>query len=118
MARSKSAGDFKAIAEKQGYVWQDRNVELSKWGNGVIVEGIFTGFKPGKKFNNKSEASVLVKFKVDGKTVVYSCPAVLHQALEDVAIGSDVYIVCLGQTLKIKDRKEPAWDFDVAVRSN
>jgi len=121
MAKQKAARELpsslKAAAEKKGFVWQDRTTELSKWGEGVVVEGTFMGFKPGKKFTNKSEASTLVKFRVEGKSLVYACPAVLLQALEDVQPNTQVIIVCLGQTLKIKDRKELAWDFEVAVMS-
>jgi len=109
---------FKKDAEKAGYVFRDRAKELSKWGKGVVVEGIFTGFKPGKRFNNRENPSTLCKFRTkDGKTLVYACPAVLYNALEDVHPGTDVMIICLGQNLAIKDRKEPAWDFEVAVKA-
>lgn len=106
---------LKASAEKRGYVWQDRTTELSKWGAGLEVDGVFMGFKPGKKFSGRENPSTLVKFKVEGKTQVFACPAVLQQALEDVPLGSQVIVICLGQTLQIKGRKEPAWDFEVAV---
>ena len=107
---------MKKAAEEEGYEFVERTAELSKWDKGVTVQGTFTGFKQGKKFSGKSEASNLIKFRADGKTLVYACPAVLYQIFEDIEPGSNVMVVCLGQTLKIKDRKELAWDFEVAVK--
>ena len=108
---------IKAAAEKQGYRWVDRNVELSKWAKGVEVDGTFLGFKDGKKFSGREKASTLVRIRVEKQVQVYACPAILYQHLEDVAPGTDVIIICLGQTLRLKDRKELAWDFEVAIKA-
>ena len=108
---------FWADKEKEGFVRQDRNVTLSKWGLGETVEGVFLGFKPGKKFSGKDAPSTLIRFKEDGKTKVYAAPAVLFGIFEDVVPGTECVVVCLGQTMKVKDRKELAWDFDVALKS-
>jgi hypothetical protein len=121
MARSEKARatvptGFRKGMEEEGFKVRDRLGKIEKWGEGMEVKGTFLGFKDGKVFGKRTSVLCKIRNAEDGQVGVYSCPAVLENALEDIEVGSELWIVCLGQNLEIKGRKELAWDFEVASK--
>jgi hypothetical protein len=93
--------------------------EITEWKKGLIVIGELAKFKklPGP------DSGTLVEIRhtkddpnVEAGTIkVYGCPTLLLQTIENVPIGTELYIECRGQVIET-NRGQKAWDFYVAAR--
>lgn len=89
--------------------WTERaRGEIVPWEEGMAVEGKLVEVrKAGNGFLLDLDS---IK-GTDGELVTYGCPTVLKSKLRGVAVGTPVYIECLGKVLDTANGV--AWDFTV-----
>jgi len=89
--------------------WQEQGGgEIMKWEEGTTLTGTYRGMQPAR---NEDSSPIITVETADGVVKAWS-PTVLCSRLEDVEKGDEVFIRCLGQTIKVK-RGQNAFDFQV-----
>ena len=89
---------------------QVKQGEIIPWAEGVIVEGLYLGWRP---IMVQGRESYLVDFQVDGKKTTRGCPVVLKSLLDQVGLGVKVKVICKGKAPTVN--QQMAWQFDVFV---
>ena len=95
---------------KAGYVPLGGGGDIHKWEVGLRVEGQFCGVKPGKMgflFSVQTEPGVVE---------VWGCPKGLKPLIEDLSLGTDIFVECIG--MKPSDYKNEMYVFQVYARAS
>lgn len=84
---------------------------------GSVLVGRFLGLESTNYEREDGELAQVAKFRTEDEgEVAYWCPTVLRNRLDEVSIGDDVRVECLGKITTKQGRR--AWGFDVRVKRN
>lgn len=81
-------------------------------GEGESFRGIYKQLIPAR--NPKSSPVLVIETEEGNKR--YWAPTILASRFADIPLGAEVYVVCTGQNVPVKNRKTMAWGFDVFTK--